>query len=323
MLKSATQERQSISISALLRNNVGMIFAMVAFVLIAIWVPNFLTVRNIRNLLIQSTVSCFLAAGITPILILGGIDLSLASTMGLSSILGALYMVNTGNVIVGILIMLFTGMLIGLFNGYCISKLGMVPFVVTMSVMIVNTGISTWITRAGSFAGFPTMFLQISKAEFLFIPFPIILVIIFFIGSHLFIKRSYIGRMLYATGVNETAAKICGIKTKRIILISYMVGGIFASLAGVLMSSRMGVAAASLAKESLVMDYISAAVIGGVSIYGGVGSMTGAIIGAIFITVINNSMNLLGVDYQTILITKGLVLILVVAMEKLKKRATD
>jgi ribose/xylose/arabinose/galactoside ABC-type transport system permease subunit len=303
---------------AWLTNNVVIAIALLAFVLISIFVPNFFTLRNIKNVLVQSAILCILAAGIAPILILGGIDLSLASTMGLSSILGALYMIGTGNVFLGIIIMLVSGVLIGLFNGFCISRLGMVPFIVTMSVMIVNTGVSTWIARAGSLGGFPRLFLRINKMQLGFLQFPIFLTIVIFIAAFFIMNRSYIGRMLYATGVNETAAKICGIKTKRFILFSYALGGFFAAVAGIIMTSRMGVAAPSLARESVVLDYISAAVIGGVSIYGGKGTVNGAIIGAIFITAINNSLNLLGVDYQTILIVKGLILIIIVGMEKVK-----
>lgn len=301
-----------------LTNNIVIAIALMAFVLISIFVPNFFTFRNIKNVLVQSAILCILAAGIAPILILGGIDLSLASTMGLSSILGALYMIGTGNVFLGIIIMLVSGVMIGLFNGFCISRLGMVPFIVTMSVMIVNTGISTWLARAGSLGGFPRMFLRINKMQIGFLQFPVFLTIVIFIAAYLIMNRSYIGRMLYATGVNETAAKICGIKTKRFILFSYAIGGFFAAVAGIIMTSRMGVAAPSLARESVVLDYISAAVIGGVSIYGGKGTVNGAIIGAIFITAVNNSLNLLGVDYQTILIVKGLILIFIVGMEKVK-----
>lgn len=301
-----------------LTSNVVIAVALLAFVLISIFVPNFFTARNIKNLLVQSAILCILASGIAPILILGGIDLSLASTMGLSSIIGALYMIQTGNVFLGIIIMLICGVVIGLFNGFCISRLGMVPFIVTMSVMIVNTGVSTWIARAGSIGGFPRMFLRINKIQIGFLQFPIFLTIVIFIAAYFIMNRSYIGRMLYAAGVNETAAKICGIKTKRFILFSYAIGGFFAAVAGIIMTSRMGVAAPSLARESVVLDYISAAVIGGVSIYGGKGTVNGAIIGAIFITAINNSMNLLGVDYQTILILKGLTLIFIVGIEKVK-----
>jgi hypothetical protein len=159
--------------------------------------------------------------------------------MGLSSIVGALYMVQGGNVFLGIVIMIVIGVAFGLSNGFCVVRLRMVPFIVTMSVMIVNTGISTWITPNGSFGNLPKAYLMIAQAGILGIPLPVLSIVVLLIGSYVVLRRSFVGKLLYATGVNQAAATICGIKTNRYVFLSYCFGALFAALAGILMTSRM------------------------------------------------------------------------------------
>ena len=305
----------------LLRNNIIFIMAAVTLITIIIFVPNFLTYRNIINVLNQSIFLCLLAVGLTPVLITGGIDLSLAAQMGLSGIVGALYMVNNGNIFIGILIMLLTGTIIGAFNGLCIAWGEMVPFIVTMSVMILATGLSTLLAKAGSVSNLPQSFLNIYEIKIFTIPISIIIASIVIFIVYLIISKSTFGRLFYLTGTSENAARCCGVKTKFIKFSAYMLGGLIAGVAAILLTIRMGISAPSLARENVILDYITAVVIGGVSIYGGRGTIVGAVLGAIFITVVlNNSMNMIGIHYYTIIIIKGFVLIFIVLLGKLKTK---
>jgi len=303
-----------------IRNYLVGLIAFIVFILISILIPNFFSVKNIINILVQSSILCLLTIGLTPILITGGLDISLAAIMGLSGIVGTFYIINYKNVFIGILIMIFIGILIGIFNGFCATWLKMVPFIVTLSVMVVTTGLSIWITKGGSFSGLPDAFLLIYSLQIGKFPVFLIVLFIFILITHFIASKSFIGRMLFIVGVNEKAALICGIKTRLIKFVTFAIGGLFAGLAAILLISRMKMASASLAPDSMVLDYISAAAIGGVSIYGGRGSIIGAALGAIFVTTLSNTMNLLGLGFYSILIIKGLVLIFIVSLERFRNK---
>jgi ribose/xylose/arabinose/galactoside ABC-type transport system permease subunit len=261
-----------------------------------------------------------MAIGMTIVLITGGIDLSLPAVMALSGIAGAMFMRAGGHPIIGVLIMLAVGSAVGAFNGFAVARLKMIPFVVTLSTMVIAGGTSVWITNATSIGGLPDGFVDTVTGRLLGIPMPVFLLFVVVIVAQILVTRSIYGRWLYAVGKNLKTARVSGIPADAVTFGAYVVSGFTAGLAGIIITARLMSAAASMGQENLVLDIISSAVVGGVSIYGGVGTPLGAVLGALFITSITNSMNMLGVSYFTTLLIKGTIIILAVGIDSLRRR---
>ncbi len=296
------------------------ILLIVVLLLLALFVPNFFTTRNIVNILMQASALGIMAIGITPVLIGGGIDLSIPSVMALGAIVGAMYMRDGGNPILAALLMLAVTSTAGVINGFSVAYLKMIPFVVTLAMMTVATGTSIWITNSVSVAGIPEAFIDTVLYRVWIIPVPVIFLLIVSLIVTFWIKRSVYGRWLYAVGTNEPAARASGIPTARVLFGTYVFSSFFAGLASILLTARLGSAAATMGNDGVVLDVVSSAVVGGVSIYGGVGSPIGAVLGAIIITMISNSMNMMRVPFFTSLIVKGVVIITFVALDSLRRR---
>ncbi len=294
-----------------------LIFGIIAVVL-SITVPHFLSVRNIINLLTQSSTIGLMAIGMTIVLILGGIDLSIPATMAFSGILGAMYMRDVGSPIVACIIMIAVGLSVGCINGWAVAKLNMIPFIVTLSMQAILTGSSIWLTNNDSVYNLPQSFASTILVRMGIVPLPVLSLIVVTAIIHIVLKRSFYGRWVYSVGINKNAAKVCGIPATKVVFSSYLFSGLFAGLAAIIVTARLNSASATMGSESIVLDIVSSAVIGGVSIYGGVGTALGAVVGAIFITIISNSMNLLHVPYYLTLVIKGGVIISVVALDSLR-----
>ena len=151
-------------------------------------------------------------------------------------------------------------------------------------------------------------------------PRPIIILVIATVIMTIMMRRGLFGRWLYAVGTNVRAARVSGIPAQRVVFLTYVISGLFAGLTAILLSARLGSASANIGNDGVVLDIISAVVVGGVSIYGGVGGPLGAVLGAIFITAISNSMNMLQISFFAGLVIKGLVILLFVAFNSLKRR---
>jgi ribose/xylose/arabinose/galactoside ABC-type transport system permease subunit len=291
------------------------------FVLIFLWfyAPNFFNPRNLVNILTQTTTLALMAIGISFVLITGGMDLSIPSVMAVSAIVGA-YLIKLGlSPLFGAFAMVGMATFLGAVNGLSVAQFKMIPFIVTLAMMQIATGASTWITNSVSLA-LPASFYNTVLTKIGIFPAPIFVVIFIVIIITLITSRSIYGRWLYSLGVNEKASQIVNIPTKWVKFSAYVVSGFMAGLTSVLLSARLGSAGAPMGDSNVVMDVMGAAVIGGVSIYGGVGSPMGAAFGALFITILNNSLNLLRVEFFPALIIKGCLIIAFVAFDSLRKR---
>jgi ribose transport system permease protein len=292
----------------------------IALLILAVTAPNFFTSRNIVNIFLQASTLGLMAIGMTFVMISGGIDLSIPSIMALSAILGAIHMRDGGSIAVSCLIMMIVGSVLGAVNGFAVAYLKMIPFVVTLAMMTVVTGTSIWITNSVSIPVTNEVFYDLILDRTLGIPRPILITAFVTLIAMVFIRRHIFGRWLYAVGVNMRAARVSGIPTARVIFGTYVISGFLAGLTGVVLSARLGSASANIGVDSVVLDIVSSAVVGGVSIYGGIGGPLGAVLGAIFITVISNSMNMLQVSFFTSLIVKGDLIIAFVAFDSLSRR---
>ncbi len=292
----------------------GMLVAIaVLFVVLSYTVKDFMSVQNITNLLAQVAPIAIMASGVTFVLVTGGMDISGPSVMAASAVIGVAFMTSVGNLVIGTLVILLTGAALGLINGLAISKLKMVPLVVTLSMMTVATGLATAI---GGGVGLPT--LPSTYANF-FNKYTVIgmLVVIPAVLDFILTGTSF-GRKVYYIGNNENAAKISGINTENVILIVYVICGVCAAFAGIINTASISTARAAMGPQSQILDIISAAVIGGVSVNGGKGRVRDACFGAILIVGVNNVMNMIGVsDYYTTLI-KGSIIIFAMGIASLR-----
>jgi len=288
--------------------------------LLAILVPNFFTSRNIINVLMQATALGLMAIGLTAVLIGGGIDLSIPAVMAMSAVFGAIFMRDGGHPLAGSLVMLATATLAGCINGYAVAYLKMIPFVVTLAMMTIATGTSIWITNSISVSGIPAAYTDTVLARLGTVPLPVLFLAMVTVVVTFYLKRSVFGRWLYAVGTNELAARVSAIPTERVIFGTYVFSSFFAGMAAILLTARLNSAAATMGNDGVVLDVVSSAVVGGVSIYGGVGSPLGAVAGAVIITMISNSMNMMQVSFFTSLIVKGIVIIAFVALDSLRRR---
>lgn len=294
--------------------------AVILIIVLSLAVPSFMTVNNIINVLEQLTTVGILCLGMTCILIIGGIDLSMPSVLMASATTGALFMANGGNVLIGIIIIFAVGIICGLINGIAVSKAKMIPFIVTLSMQIIAEGYTVMITNSKSVFGLPQT-IRILGRKLGIIPVSIPIFFICAILTHIFLKKMKYGRVLYMIGQNEETAKVSGINTSKYVCATYMLAGIFAAIAGILLAARTNMAGATMVGDTMLMDTISAAVIGGASLNGGKGNIVGSILGALFITLISNFINLMGISYYIGLAIKGLLIVLVIALDRL--RSTD
>jgi len=296
------------------------VVVVITCILLSIFAPGFMSVRNLTNVLRQAAFLGFLVLGLTPIILTGEIDLSLVVVMTNSAILGVTFIRETGSVIGGIGIILLVGIAVGVFNGFFIGKLGVISFIVTLAVMIIGEGFAAFFTQNISIKGLPESYCWLGRGTYGFMPVQFLIFLAFVILMYFFLHRSYIGRWIYSIGNNRRASILCGIPVQKVIFFLYMFAGLMGSLSGMVMSAQIGTASASMGRQRLLIDYITAAVVGGISIKGGKGTLFNAIVGIFLIVIFNNVMNLLGIDYFTNLALKGFFLVAIVTIDNLREK---
>lgn len=290
---------------------------MVALALLAVmqWqAPNFFRPNNLINILVQTSSLGVMAIGMCVVMIGGGIDLSIPANMAFSAVIGALAM--RWGVPAGIVVMLLTGAGIGLFNGVAVAIFGMTPFVVTLATMTVVGGATVWITNSQSISDFPEIFFDIMLARPGGIPVSVIILAVVALIASSVMSSTVFGRWLYAVGLNPRAARVARVPLERVLLSTYGISGLLAGLAAVMLTARLGSASANLGNDGVVLDIVSACVVGGISIYGGSGRPIGAVLGALFIILIGNSLNQLGVSYFMNLVVKGVAIVAFICLDR-------
>jgi ribose transport system permease protein len=249
-----------------------------------------------------------------------GIDLSVGSVMALSGALGAGVAVNFGlDTYLSIGVGLIIGVVIGAINGLLIVKGGIPPFVATLSMLAVARGLTLVYTEGRPIAGLDERFIYFGSEQLLGIPVPVIIMIVIAVIAHLVTRYTPFGLHVYSTGGNEETTRLAGISPDRIKMAVYMISGFLAALGGILLTARLWSAQpnAALGWE---LDAIAAPVLGGTSLFGGVGSIGGTVIGAFIIGVLSNGLNLMGVPSYHQQVIKGLVFILAVTVDLLINR---
>ncbi len=283
---------------------------------LAIESPIFFRATNLINVLNQSAMLTILAVGMAMVMIGGGIDLSLPANMALAGILGSMAMIQTGSVALGCLAMLAAGLAVGTLNGIAVAYFRMIPFVVTLAMMTVCGGFAVWLTNSISIFDQPERFFDIFLARPLGVPIAISVALVAGLGIQVLMGTSRFGREAYAIGTNAKASRISRVPVARTLLGTYLLAGCMAGLAAIVVTARLGSASANVGSDNVVLDVVTACVIGGVSIYGGVGRPLGAMLGAVFVIVLGNVLNLLGISFNLGLVLKGAVIIAFIALDR-------
>ncbi|HEL0582234.1 TPA: ribose ABC transporter permease [Streptococcus equi subsp. zooepidemicus] len=289
-------------------------------IVITIINPSFLTTNNLLNLLLQVTANGFIAFGMTFVILTGGIDLSVGSSLALSSALAAGLIGGGLPVPVAIVLAICLGGLFGMLNGLLIAYGKLAPFIVTLATMTIFRGATLVYTNGNPVTkGLSDSFLFqfLGQGYIVGIPFPVILMFLVFVILAILLHKTAFGKAVYALGGNEKAAYISGIKLNKVKIIIYTISGMMASLSGLIITSRLS-SAQPTAGASYEMDAIAAVVLGGTSLSGGKGRIWGTLIGALIIGVLNNGLNIIGVSAFWQQVVKGIVILIAILLDRFK-----
>lgn len=284
--------------------------------------PEFMTLGNVQVLMLNGTVVAFLALGQTFVLLTGGIDLSVGSNIALTGMLAAISMQLGANWWTAALIALVVGLLVGLFNGAVIHYVKLPPFIVTFSTFGISAAIPQILTGAKSVTVADPLFAIWGRGSLFGVPIPVILLALFAAVFIVVLKQTPSGVHIYAVGGNADASRLAGVNIGRKILTVYAISGICAGMGGVITTSRLMVGYPTAGSGNEQFYSIASAVVGGVSLFGGVGTIVGALLGAILIATVSNGMNVVGVDsfWQPLVI--GVIILLGVSLDAARRRIT-
>ncbi|MEK1892147.1 MAG: ABC transporter permease [Rhizobium sp.] len=290
------------------------LWILLGFVTVSFWTP-----LNISNLLRQGAMTAILALGQTFVIITAGIDLSVGAIVGFTSVILAWLLQAGVPVWASILITLLIGVAIGAFHGFGIVKMGLPPFIITLATLTSLRGIGLLITNGSTINIVNEPFTNFARADFLGVPSLFWMVILVAVPSFVFLHLSRWGRYLFAVGSNREAARLSGVRVNGIIYLAYILSATFAAFVGVLLASRIAIGNATQA-DGWELQAIASSVIGGTSLFGAVGSVHGPLIGAFILATINNGANLLNVNSFWQRIITGLLIIVIVYFDQLRRR---
>ena len=300
--------------------------------------------RNLANLFSNVWPLLALVIGQMFVLIVGGIDLSQTSIMAVTSVLGAMIMATRfdpakfehnplwevvfseqGGLLAGsalavpaaVLVIILVGVSIGLLNGLAVAKLKMPPFMVTLVAMSFFSGLAIYLTRSENIMYLPAGFVAIGKGSFGPIPIAMLIVVLLAAVAFVVLDLSMLGRWFYAVGQNVKTARVSGIPTERVVILAYVFSGFCAAVGAILYSARLEAGRPTLGRN-LLLDVIGAAVIGGISLFGGKGKVLWAVYGVLFFVVLDNSLNKMPLDFYSIDIIKGSVILLAAILDALR-----
>lgn len=302
-----------------LKRNMGALIALVFMcVLLSVTTESFLVSTNILSTLRNVCVNCLIAFGITCVLISGGIDLSVGSVAAASGV-AAVQLANAGfPLLVCVLAALCLGAIVGMINGMVISNTDLPPFIVTLAMQITVRGVSYILTGGQPSQCTNDNFNRLGSGNLFGLPIPVLIVVIAMIILFFIMNRTQFGRHVYAVGGNREAAKYAGVNVKWVQIRVFMISGVMAALAGIVLAARLYSGQPNVG-EGFERDAIAASVLGGTSMGGGVGTLGGTVIGVLIIGVLNNGMNLLRIDTYWQYVVKGLVILGAVYIDYVKR----
>src|SRR3954463_2351032 len=296
---------------------VAIVLESIVFAVIA---PQFLSVPNLVNVALSIAITGILAVGMTAVILTGGIDLSVGSVAALAGVVAALVAATdvSGSVALASLAALGVGLAVGVFNGAMVAWFRVPPFVTTLAMLTICRGLAFVLTGGRAIGNLPTGFGLFGREHLLGVPVPVWLMLLVFAAGWFVLKRMTFGRYVYAVGGNREAAYLAGVNVKAVTLLVYVLNGLLVGLAGLVLASRLGAGVPNSGLQ-YELDVIAAVVVGGTSLNGGRGSVVGTFWGAVFIGVLNNGLNLAGIDPYIQKIALGVVILLAVLADQINK----
>ena len=302
---------------------VGTLIGLLALCLL-LWLltPHFLTVSNLLNVMEQTSINAVIAVGITFVILSGGIDLSVGSLVALAGVVLASALQAGLPAPVSAACGLLAGAACGLMNGLLITRGGLPPFIATLGMMSVARGAALLYTEGRPISGFDPGFRLLATGRLLVVPVPVLVTAAVYLAGHFVLARTKFGRYVYAIGGNEEATRLSGVAVRFHKAMVYALSGLMSGLAATVLTARLN-SAQPIAGIMYELDAIAATVIGGTSLLGGSGTLSGTLIGALIMGVLRNGLNLLGVSSFLQQVVIGLVIIGAVLMDSLLKQRND
>jgi ribose/xylose/arabinose/galactoside ABC-type transport system permease subunit len=303
--------------------NLVLLLSIAIFAALAPFTPGLATAGNAFNLLGGLAPLFVVAAGETLVLITGGIDLSVGSTMALTSVVGAFVMNgddgwlrgSAGAVPCAVALMLGFGGAVGLGNGLAVTKLRMPAFIVTLTTMMFLSGLAVWLTQSKPIYGLPGGFTALGTQLWCALPIAAAPAGL----AHALLHRSLFGHWMRAVGINPRASDVSGVPVDAVVITAYVASGLLAAVASILYTARLETGSPVLGQRML-LDVVGATVIGGASLFGGRGNMAGTLFGALFLTLLDNALNLLGLSHFVIMMVKGGVILTAALLDAVRTR---
>jgi ribose/xylose/arabinose/galactoside ABC-type transport system permease subunit len=330
----ATRPQRSFAVRLLMSEYLVLVLTAMYFLVMWALVPSIATADTLLDILAAMMPLLVVAIGQTFVLIVAGIDLAAPSILAAASVAGASMMTGEGGfalftgvpIGVGILAFVGMGLLIGLLNGVCVTRLGMPPFIVTLTTMMFFSGFALFYTSAltddgSSFGDLPSAFVAIGQGTWHGVPYSLALAGAVMLVAHLTLSRTVFGRWLYATGRNPRAAAISGVPVRRAVLWAFVISGLCGGIASIIYTGRLETGTPVLGQR-ILLDIVGSAVIGGVSLFGGKGRVTWTLYGVLFLSVVDKGLQLLGLDLASVFAIKGLVILSAAVLDAVRHRLT-
>jgi ribose/xylose/arabinose/galactoside ABC-type transport system permease subunit len=309
-------------ISLILIDNLIWVILILYFIINIFTTPSFASYGNIINIFYQSASLSMLVLAQGLILLLGYMDLSIESTLVFAPTIAVLVLTRYFPAITpggAIILTLLVGSFVGLFNGIMITRFHINPFLQTLSMLIILRGLVLYVIPEG-LSKFSKIYTFVGGGRIIFdIPVAVLVMFIVFIVINFILNKTIYGRQVIATGGNNITARISGVNVKNVILITFIISGVLASVAGLIITGRQA-AVTNIMGQGLVFNSFAGAIIGGVSLKGGIGKVSGMLGGVLLLGVINNSLNLIGMNLYLIYATSGLIIFIAIILDQSKEK---
>lgn len=281
--------------------------------------PAYLSTVNIMNVLNQASILAIVAVGASVVIFAGGFDLSAGSVVALSAVAGAIVVGDTGSVTLGVLAGILTGTLVGLCNGIVVGYFGVSPLIVTLGTLNIARGGALIASAGTAIYSFPVAYTDFGTARFLGIPLLTLIAIAVFALMHLVLKHTPYGMNTYAAGGNPTAARLSGVDVPWVKMMSFVVSGATAGLAGMLLAARTG-GGEPTAGHLYELEAIAAVILGGAALHGGEGKLWRSMMGILLLAALGNGLNIIGVHPHWKGVAIGAILIVAASLDAIKRR---
>ena len=282
----------------------------------------FLTSNNLLNVLRQASLTFVIASGVTLVILTAGLDLSIGANAGLSACIAAAVMKSTGAIALGVTAGLACGTAIGVLNGLMITLLRLPPFIATYGMLWMVHGTTYWYMSGETIYGFPQGFRALGSGYLLGVPVPVYLMAACLAAGGLFVRYTTFGHEIYAIGANAEAARLSGVPVRARLNLVYTLSGAMAGLAAIVYLARLNSAEADIG-EPLMLPAIAAVLIGGTSLFGGVGSLSGTLVGALLLALVLNGMNLLNIHSNWQPLVTGVIVLVAAVVDIISRRHAE